>query len=70
MDFKGYNALESDELRGAIKTYSNWPTLPQLFVNGELVGGRDILYEMFQKGELENFFKEQGVPIVVPKEDA
>jgi monothiol glutaredoxin len=55
--------LESDELRQAIKTYSNWPTIPQLYVKGEFVGGCDIIREMFQAGELQGMMKDKGVPV-------
>jgi monothiol glutaredoxin len=47
------NVLEDDEVRQGIKDYANWPTIPQLYVNGEFVGGADILYEMYQSGELQ-----------------
>ena len=50
--YKGLNVLESDELRNGIKSYSNWPTIPQLYVKGEFVGGSDIMMEMFESGEL------------------
>ncbi len=57
----GYvNIFEDPELRDALKRYSNWPTYPQLYVNGELVGGSDILTEMFQKGELQQLLDEAG----------
>ena len=57
----GYvNIFEDPELREALKRYSNWPTFPQLYVNGELVGGSDILTEMFQKGELQQLLAEAG----------
>ena len=59
--YKGLNVLESDELRNGIKTYSNWPTIPQLYVKGEFVGGCDIVREMFQAGELQNLLKEKGI---------
>src|SRR6187402_121120 len=49
--YKGLNVLESDDLRNGIKSYSNWPTIPQLYVKGEFVGGCDIIREMFQAGE-------------------
>ena len=65
--FKGLNVLESDELRQGIKDFSNWPTIPQLYVKGEFVGGCDIIREMFQANELQQVFKENGVPV---KEDA
>jgi monothiol glutaredoxin len=61
--FKGLNVLESDDLRQGIKTYSNWPTIPQLYVKGEFVGGCDIIREMFQANELQQVFKEKGVPV-------
>ena len=51
--YKGLNVLESDDLRNGIKSYSNWPTIPQLYVNGEFVGGSDIMTEMYQAGELQ-----------------
>jgi monothiol glutaredoxin len=53
--------LESAELRNGIKVYSNWPTIPQLYVKGEFVGGCDIIREMFQAGELQSLLKEKGV---------
>jgi monothiol glutaredoxin len=61
VNYKGLNVLESDELRNGIKTYSNWPTIPQLYVKGEFVGGCDIVREMFQAGELQDLLKEKGV---------
>ncbi|MFZ0071173.1 MAG: Grx4 family monothiol glutaredoxin [Xanthobacteraceae bacterium] len=64
--FKGLNVLESEELRQGIKSYSNWPTIPQLYVKGEFVGGCDIVREMFQANELQQVFKDKGVPV---KED-
>ena len=59
--YKGLNVLESADLRNGIKTYSNWPTIPQLYVKGEFVGGCDIIREMFQAGELQSLLKEKGV---------
>ena len=53
-NFKDVNVLESELLRVNVKTYSNWPTFPQLFVDGELVGGSDILSELHESGELQN----------------
>jgi monothiol glutaredoxin len=61
--FKGLNVLESDELRQGIKAFSNWPTIPQLYVKGEFVGGCDIIREMFQANELQQVFKDNGVPV-------
>jgi monothiol glutaredoxin len=59
--FKGINVLESDELRAGIKQYANWPTIPQLYVKGEFIGGSDIMMEMFQSGELKELLSEKGV---------
>ena len=59
--YKGVNVLESDELRQGIKAYSNWPTIPQLYVKGEFVGGADIVREMFQAGELQSLLEEKGL---------
>ena len=61
--YKGLNVLESDDLRQGIKSNSNWPTIPQLYVKGEFVGGCDIIREMFQAGELQGLLKEKGVPV-------
>ena len=60
-DFVGVNVLQNDQLREGIKTFSDWPTIPQLYVKGEFVGGCDIVREMFQAGELKTFLEEQGV---------
>jgi len=60
--FRTANVLEEPELRDGIKQFSNWPTIPQLYVKGELVGGCDIITEMFQSGELESLLEEKGVP--------
>jgi monothiol glutaredoxin len=61
--YKGLNVLESDDLRQGIKSYSNWPTIPQLYVKGEFVGGCDIIREMFQAGELQGLLKDKGVSV-------
>ena len=61
VEFAGVNVLSSEPLRNGIKTYSNWPTIPQLYVKGEFVGGCDIVKEMFQSGELKPFLVEKGV---------
>ena len=61
--YKGLIVLENDELRQGIKEYSSWPTIPQLYVKGEFVGGCDIIREMFQAGELAGLLKEKGVPV-------
>jgi monothiol glutaredoxin len=59
--FKGINVLDSAELRQGIKDYTNWPTIPQLYVKGEFVGGSDIMMEMFQSGELKQLMSEKGL---------
>ena len=60
--FQTANVLEDAELREGIKQFSNWPTVPQLYVKGEFVGGCDIVTEMYQSGELESLLAEKGVP--------
>ena len=60
--FVGINVLENESLRQAIKEYSDWPTIPQLYVKKEFVGGCDIIKEMFEKGELQNKLKEKSIP--------
>jgi monothiol glutaredoxin len=64
--YKGVNVLASDEMRNGIKEFSNWPTIPQLYVKGEFVGGCDIVREMFQAGELQAHLKAAGVPVKQP----
>ncbi len=59
--FKTANVLEDDGLRDGIKQFSNWPTVPQLYVKGEFVGGCDIVTEMFQSGELQTLLDQAGV---------
>ena len=59
-NFAYVNIFEDPELREAMKRYSNWPTYPQLYISGELVGGSDIINEMFRKGELQQMLKEAG----------
>jgi len=61
--FAHVNIFEDPEVREALKTYSNWPTFPQLYVNGDLVGGCDITREMFQSGELAAILTDAGVPL-------
>ena len=61
VDFVGVDVLQSEPLRQGIKAFSDWPTIPQLYVKGEFVGGSDIVREMFQNGELKAFMIEQGV---------
>ena len=59
--FKGINVLENDEMRQGIKQYSDWPTIPQLYIKGEFVGGCDIVKEMFEKGELKELLKNKSL---------
>lgn len=59
--YKGVNVLEDDAIREGIKQYSNWPTIPQLYVKGEFIGGCDIVREMFQAGELQDLFADKGL---------
>jgi len=61
--FQSYNVLEDPELRQGLKDFSNWPTFPQLYVKGELVGGCDIVTEMAQTGELQQLLAEKGVVV-------
>lgn len=61
--FKGVNVLDSDELRQGVKEFSNWPTIPQLYVKGEFVGGCDIITEMFEEGELRTYLDEKGIAL-------
>jgi monothiol glutaredoxin len=61
VDFKDVNVLEDASVRDGIKAYSNWPTIPQLYVKGEFIGGCDIVREMFQAGELQQLLSEKGV---------
>jgi len=60
-EFVGVDVLQSDDLRQGIKLFSDWPTIPQLYVKGEFVGGSDIVRQMFQAGELKALFEEQGL---------
>ena len=63
MKFKGVNVLEDPGVRNGIKEFSNWPTIPQLYVKGEFVGGCDIMREMFESGELEELMKSKSVKV-------
>lgn len=60
--FKTANVLEDPDLREGLKTFSNWPTFPQLYIKGEFIGGCDIVTEMFQSGELATTLNEKGIP--------
>ena len=59
--FADVNVLASEEMRNGIKEYTNWPTIPQLYVKGEFIGGADIMMEMFQSGELKQLMADKGV---------
>ena len=61
--YQGVNVLENGSLREGIKAYTNWPTVPQLYIKGEFVGGCDIVTEMFQNGELKQTMDDKGVSI-------
>lgn len=61
--FVGVDVLQDDALRDGVKTYADWPTIPQLYVKGEFIGGSDIVREMFQSGELQTLLVEKGVPL-------
>ena len=61
VDYVAVNILQNDALRQGIKEFSNWPTIPQLYVKGEFVGGCDILREMYETGELKGYLADQGV---------
>ena len=59
-DLKTFNVLEDEEVRQGIKDYAQWPTIPQLYVNGEFVGGSDIVMEMYQSGELQQMLQKKN----------
>jgi monothiol glutaredoxin len=59
--FKGIDVLQDPSLRNGVKEFSNWPTIPQLYVKGEFVGGCDIVREMFESGELQTMFQDKAV---------
>ena len=61
VNFEGINVLESNELRQGIKDYTDWPTIPQLYIKGEFVGGCDIIKEMFEKGELKKLLENKSL---------
>jgi monothiol glutaredoxin len=61
--YKGINVLEDDDLRQGVKEFTNWPTIPQLYVKGEFVGGCDIIREMFQNQELQGLMSEKGIEV-------
>jgi len=61
INFKGINVLEDDKIREGIKEYSDWPTIPQLYLKGEFVGGCDIVKEMYESGELQKKLSEKNI---------
>src|SRR6218665_4006259 len=63
VDYKSQNVLADADIRQGIKDYSNWPTIPQLYVKGEFVGGCDIITEMFQSGELQQMLTDKGIAV-------
>ena len=64
VNFQSYDVLQDENLREGIKSFSNWPTIPQLYVNNEFVGGRDIIREMFESGELKEYFTKNNISLV------
>ena len=63
VNFKGINVLEDQKIREGIKIYSDWPTIPQLYIKKEFVGGCDIIKEMYENGELKKVFEDKGINI-------
>ena len=61
VEFKSHDVLQDENLREGIKSFSNWPTIPQLYVNEEFVGGCDIIREMFESGELKEYFEKNNI---------
>jgi len=61
VNYKGINVLESQSLREGIKVFSDWPTIPQVYIKGEFVGGCDIVKEMYENGELKKIFEDKGI---------
>jgi monothiol glutaredoxin len=61
VNYESVNVLEDDGIRQGIKSFSNWPTIPQLYVKGEFLGGCDIVKEMFETGELQGYLREKGL---------
>jgi monothiol glutaredoxin len=62
-EYKTYDVLQDENLREGIKTFSKWPTIPQLYVKGEFVGGCDIIREMFESGELKEYFEKNNIDL-------
>ena len=63
VNFQSYDVLQDENLREGIKSFSNWPTIPQLYVNNEFVGGCDIIREMFESGELKEYLTKNNIPL-------
>lgn len=63
VDYETVDVLQDMEVRQGIKEFSDWPTIPQLYVKGEFIGGSDIMMEMFEAGELQAFMQEKGLPV-------
>tara|TARA_B100000035_G_C20614106_1_gene385266 strand:+ start:223 stop:555 length:333 start_codon:yes stop_codon:yes gene_type:complete len=63
VNFQSYDVLQDENLREGIKSFSNWPTIPQLYVNNEFLGGCDIIREMFESGELKEYFTKNNIPL-------
>ena len=63
VNLKSYDVLQDENLREGIKSFSNWPTIPQLYVKNEFVGGCDIIKEMFESGELKEYFTKNNIPL-------
>mgnify|MGYP001403694508 CR=1 FL=1 len=61
VNFQGVNVLESNDMRQGIKDYTDWPTIPQLYIKGEFIGGCDIIKEMFEKGDLKKLLEEKSL---------
>ena len=68
VEYDSMNVLENQDIRQGIKDFSNWPTIPQLYVKGEFVGGCDIVKDMFEQGELREFFEEKGIELAATEE--
>ena len=67
VNFKGINVLDDADIRQGIKDYANWPTIPQLYIKGEFIGGCDIVREMFQSGELVTHLNRHGIAATMPQ---
>ena len=66
VDFKAIDVMQDGDLREGIKAFTNWPTIPQVYIKGEFMGGCDILREMYQSGELQNLLSEKGIVYKAP----